>query len=502
MLKKRPKILIFTLVSCIVLGFLLFVATNKTLLAETFDVLKWGWVGNTDDNGGGAVSLVSFDSDNLGLAKDPYGITVETNPADCPSDKCGIRGNAWLGSYGDSDSVASPIGWLDFYDFSSPFPDVPGFVDSSPYWNPGTKQVDGWARIRSLHEYGISEHSQDDWGWVSLRGTIDDGSGDEYGVTFTPEDQRFSGWAWSGNGSDSLGNEVAGSGLGWIQFDLIISEAAGGVPYLEVQQGDVYSQGDVKGTASTPSQATYLILSGGEIINFESEEGQDYEQQYETGIEYPDRNVNAVNQPYISNIGVINPDKIKAAWPYGVERNVMASGNWSGPAGALDNQVYTNDPDSFPEIHINNNMTITHELGKSGNGTVSIYGDLYIDSDINYLPTPSLDNIQELPSVAWVVQGDIYIDPSVENISGVFIALGNDEYGTEGVIQTGNSGTPLTVYGAMFAHKFDFQRKGVGEYGNAYPAEKIIYDGRLIANPPPGLQDLAKTMPVLTETAP
>ena len=53
----------------------------------------------------------------------------------------------------------------------------------------------------------------------------------------------------------------------------------------------------------------------------------------------------------------------------------------------------------------------------------------------------------------------------------------------------------------MIAYKFFFEREGIVESGINKPSEQILYDGRLLANPPPGLQNFAETLPQIGETS-
>ena len=109
--------------------------------------------------------------------------------------------------------------------------------------------------------------------------------------------------------------------------------------------------------------------------------------------------------------------------------------------------------------------------------------------------------------MAWIVKGDVIIDELVSNVVGNFIIVGPepavacDEPGPSGCgeFRTGDdSASPrqLVVNGLIMARKIYFQRyfKQAGE-----PSEKIIYDGRVIVNTPPGLENVAKGLPIWRE---
>ena len=484
---KRHIFLFTSLAAVIMLGLFVALIPQTKIFAVVEDVFKWGWAGNSETAGSGGVSLISFGSTS---APTSYSVHIETNPTDCPSNQCPVTGTAWLGSYENDSGDPHPIGVLEFPEDLTTI-DHPTFVNTEPYWDPGTKKIHGWARLRSIYDEGSDVGNNYDWGWVKLNGTNTDNN-EEYSVYYDSGTNRLSGWAWSGNGT-SDGTTVTvldGTGLGWFQFDLIIEDTAG-KPYLYVQEGDIYSGRAIIGESGLPENATYLILAEGTITDFTSEQGVDYEEQNFAELDLP---TESTGQIYRSNIADIDVPGLEAG-KYGNEV-VELTGTFA-PGTALGNKVYVQDSD----LTIDNDVTITHTLSEPGNGTIIVKGDLYIDEDINYLPTPTLNNINELPSAAWIVLGDIIIDDSVRNLSGVFISLKNGA-GAGGKISTGTGIVPLTVSGAMIAYEFDFQREGVQEEQAAAPSEKIIYDGRLLANSPPGLQDFAKTLPELESIAP
>ena len=65
-----------------------------------------------------------------------------------------------------------------------------------------------------------------------------------------------------------------------------------------------------------------------------------------------------------------------------------------------------------------------------------------------------------------------------------------------GIFFSGSSESPLTVVGLVIARAFGWERS----YSNIKQgSERIIYDGRLIANPPPGLKGFAEGLPVIRD---
>ena len=104
--------------------------------------------------------------------------------------------------------------------------------------------------------------------------------------------------------------------------------------------------------------------------------------------------------------------------------------------------------------------------------------------------------------MAWIVYGDVIIDPSISKLVGDFLVLGNGSVCSAagcGRFLTGNdygAETQLVLNGLVLARDFIFQRyyKVSGE-----PAEQIIYDGRVLINTPPGLENVAQGLPVWRE---
>lgn len=188
-------------------------------------------------------------------------------------------------------------------------------------------------------------------------------------------------------------------------------------------------------------------------------------------------------------------------------------------------------------------VNFSNSSGKSGGGTIIVRGNLTISIPI-YYDTTSTISLNKLASVAWVALkrdndpndnaidertgGNIIIDDCLSdprpnfssraNLVGVFFAegkivTGTGQYSTAGkrnsdltlpndiddAYKTANQcqsipseGIPLIVNGIMVAKAFQLERL----YGGVdIGSEEIIYDGRLMANIPPGLEDIVKSLP-------
>src|SRR3989339_815768 len=140
--------------------------------------------------------------------------------------------------------------------------------------------------------------------------------------------------------------------------------------------------------------------------------------------------------------------------------------------------------------------------------TIIINGNLHINKNLYYESNAVTAQIENLASVAWIVRGDVIIDGTVSNVVGDFIVVGPEPAvacadprpSGCGEFRTGadaDSPRQLVLSGLVMAREMFFERsfRLAGE-----PAEKIIYDGRVIVNTPPGLENVAKGLPLWRES--
>jgi len=151
-------------------------------------------------------------------------------------------------------------------------------------------------------------------------------------------------------------------------------------------------------------------------------------------------------------------------------------------------------------------------------GTIIVDGDLTIEGDIKYDSNTFNGSSDNLASVAWIIKGDLKISPEVKELAGTFIVLGEDNLGCGydledpiegcGAIFTcdgdlSQCGNQLEVSGQLLAKNFRFGRTFRSlENQLREAAEDIIYDGRNVINPPPGLGDILKSLPTWNQIAP
>lgn len=337
----------------------------------------------------------------------------------------------------------------------------------------------------------------------------------QYGASGDSTTGSIYGWGWNGFGG------TPGNGAGWVHFN-----TAGGAgivyPWLETQYGAIYGQNKVQQKAGT-GRVTYCIYA------------QDIKRMTSTNCANPDvlKDVkidflvkDATKEVYknaigkiditglvtvVSNNGIIKLNKYR--------QEIQELTFSSSLVASLNNKVYvTPGP-----LTINSVVTIKNgrSASEAGNGTIIVNGDLIINANINYGSTADINaisnDLKRLASVAWIVRGDVIIGGNVTNIAGAFMVLGKPDVACQyesgapcdattdypkylsthyGIFFSGASVNPLTVWGLVVAKAFDFRRA----YANlAQGSERIIYDGRLSANPPPGLSGFTEGLPIIRD---
>lgn len=318
-----------------------------------------------------------------------------------------------------------------------------------------------------------------------------------YGVSFDQQNAKLVGYGWAGAEADG--------GLGWVNFDKVSANAILQA-WLQTQYGDIFSGNDVTLNAPTNQHnATYLIQAGGAIVA---------QIPADTGVaqpSYPSISFPASTNQYINvlgrldftemlkNIDTLTPNR------YGIAQTLLDIVPLNNTI--LGGKIYYHTGD----LTIANALTFLAGDGTtpSGAGTFIVDGDLTIANDVRYDPS-SGTALTNIPSIAWIVRGDVKIKGSVQQVVGTFFALGcpggSAPCGSvvkNGEISTASDGNysagQLNVSGLMMAKQFIFQRSLLN---NNTAAESVVYDGRFIANPPPGLQNLAALMPTVRQITP
>ncbi len=346
--------------------------------------------------------------------------------------------------------------------------------------------------------------------------------------------KQFAGSAWSPD-------------LGWIDLSRV---RIGGQLFFATQFGSIYAGGNIGSSTTTPApgfpggtaafcNATYRIIATGTITNFcsnaqlappagtfDPRQSPYIYPQYPTPFIFP-----SAENRYTSQIGTLDLDGLTTSVGGTITRN-----KYGNPVVTVDKDPTRSDEDidlstEVPDMecdagpcpksllgkvyHIKGNLIIDKNYRfdfagsptASGSGTFVIDGKLILRANIYYYePQPgdsvSLSDRRQLPSVAFLVKSSdpaesigIEINPAVTSLVGVYYTEKTVE------VASGGSDNPLTVSGLMVAQNFRLERKYVDPSG-IRPAELVIYDGRLQANTPPGLEFLSKGLPNVQEFAP
>ncbi|PJE58478.1 MAG: hypothetical protein COU81_00565, partial [Candidatus Portnoybacteria bacterium CG10_big_fil_rev_8_21_14_0_10_36_7] len=256
--------------------------------------------------------------------------------------------------------------------------------------------------------------------------------------------------------------------------------------------------------------ATYCIVAQDINANVKSQNCEDLVQGVEVGS--LENNSNGIYRNALGKIDVTGMIRTTTGTrnKYGQTVINFNNINWSDPEGvALNGSVYYFDGNLEINTPIRFENTSANTLG---NGIIVVNGNLTIGEDIIYLSaTPT--KLNQLASVVWIVKGDVIINPNVENVAGAFMVLGNGNTCTKleplpdpdyhkyikngcGVFFSGESNNPLTVLGLVVAKAFDFGRTFAEILQGS---ERIIYDGRLTANPPKALSGFVAGLPVIRD---
>lgn len=358
---------------------------------------------------------------------------------------------------------------------------------------------------------------------------------DLYGVSYNPQGQQLVGYAWAGGDAERSGVNNYPGGLGWVQFNTVYSTSSALQAWLETRYGDIFTSGKA-GPASqtTPpapagqTNAYYLIQANGQVTFTTRATGliqEDYPQ-----IALPD-----VAHNYVNVLGKLDFNEMVPADPdsfvigdtkpnrYGttvaLSSNQISAWKASSNGNVLSNSVdYPDLVGSSLIYYHHGDLTINDALlfkqgnatAANGAATIIVDGDLHLNADITYDSTAISDGkVAKVPSVAWLVRGNVSVAPAVQNLAGTFFVVGCSTsvaacggVDKAGIFATGDdisSPATLTVSGLLMAKQFNFQRTAIdAEHGS----ERVVYDGRFLANPPPGLQALSALLPSIRDVIP
>jgi len=229
--------------------------------------------------------------------------------------------------------------------------------------------------------------------------------------------------------------------IGWLEF--MPAGALMGIPWVQTMYSDIYASETIQlappPRGSGQHTATYLILADGSIRGL-TDISRPTSAYYEPGL---DSLIEEAGLPFGENaLARINVEALRTTVDgtrnrYGHEvvsqddtgqTSVDISANFSDPLGGKI--YYFNGADSYT---VDNEIIFKiGDAATSGAGTVIIDGDLEVNANVLYEQGDlSAVGINAMPSVAFIVEGDTYVNSMVSELSGVFVAKGD-----EGVIST------------------------------------------------------------------
>ena len=313
--------------------------------------------------------------------------------------------------------------------------------------------------------------------------------------------------------------------------------------WLQSQNSDVFSGGSIVGRRPSDLNqynATYLVQANNSIEDFTTEGlncegGPDIcsalSSNYPQLIPLPLPNDNS--QPLATILGSVDLGGILGE-RYGPVTTIP------GNTVDLSTQFFnTHQPLNGTIVRVTGNATINStttidnaidDTNPSGAGLVIVDGDLFINAPVVYSQELVQNSLRRLASIGWLVKGNVYIAPGVWAVDsanpalscqypspltrsdfdscnpavvGTFYLYNRGINADRGIFFTGtaNSGndSPLKLSGLVVAQRFALQRNRTDD---TVPSELFQYDGRVFANPPPGLKDFATALPRWRPLAP
>ncbi|MFA5135061.1 MAG: hypothetical protein WC505_04755 [Patescibacteria group bacterium] len=258
------------------------------------------------------------------------------------------------------------------------------------------------------------------------------------------------------------------AGLGWIEF--MPAGALLGIPWVQTMFSDIYASEAIalspppRGTGGYTS--TFLILAGEEgdtitgIPGYYSgaQTGAPTSSYYEPGF---DPLITGAGNPLGEDVldrlnisGLVAETATGSGYnqyghPLRIDSSegtvdISQSASFGGDPSdiTLDGTVYYfSSANPTTRYVIGREMTFkagSEPAGTAGDGLIVIDGDLEINRDILY-EERDLADISEMPSVAIVVRGNVYISPFVSELAGAYVAVDDPQTAeaSEGIIHTG-----------------------------------------------------------------
>jgi hypothetical protein len=340
--------------------------------------------------------------------------------------------------------------------------------------------------------------------------SISGASCQQYGVNMSQANGKMVGYAWSED-------------FGWLDFSDVQQANA---RFFQTKLGDIYATKDIGSATQTQPvginncNATFLILSGGTIASnwcsaFESS-------AQSAGLSSAkSSNVTPIQLPSSANVyrNVLGRfDLIGMETVVGNGKNKYGSpvvplqpsgteiaAEWRDKIGSvkpLGGKVYTVG-DGTSTYTIGSSLSFiasSQNLANdgSGAGVLVVNGNLTINSGISYTDAATLTDSRALQNLVIVVKGNLTIDDSVSSLVGAYYVTGTIHTASSPSTNSSPQQQPLEIRGLVIAKEFDLGRTVAGTVERPTPSELIIADGRIQANPMPGMTDFVKSLPALT----
>jgi len=268
--------------------------------------------------------------------------------------------------------------------------------------------------------------------------------------------------------------------------------------WLSTRFGNVYAQQGIQGDPTKQSTASYCLSSEGAISGFTS--GSNCTEKPAGVLSLPKESTG-----YKGTLGSLDiPGILAGRYGQVVElgNNVDITGIFPSSGSVLGGRVY----------HATGNVTLGSKTFQNasgatnrGNGLLIVEGNLNITGDLDYASTAGIQYLRNLASLGVIVKkgtagpasGSLTLNPNVEKLVGVYFVENSFITNTYCPgLTTCALDQPLQVLGLVAANQFNLQRN----YRNStVAAEEIKFDGRGVANPPPGMQDVGKSLPSLKD---
>lgn len=295
-----------------------------------------------------------------------------------------------------------------------------------------------------------------------------------------------------------------------------VSRAAGEIvsPTIEVGDADIFGANGIDSYFVNSLAQSAFLFSNGQIRNFQGPEGNHYESYYINPDDdrvraNADYSTNYVNEPYDKEYRPDGDDPISSILQDELDKLLDTSQSVNNSDFGSTFDLRQNSEGAYeysgPALTIGN----TNFCG--GSGTIIVKGDLIIDGDIGHC-NPGSTEREDIPSVGFLVFGDVNIRPNVENVGGAYFATGTIHTGSVLLNDNGNglrpvgdrtrSDQPLSVRGLMIGHRFILARQLSGEDNRNINTESFEYDGRIVLNPPPGYDYVYRFPSAWNEAAP